>query len=125
MSLPASVLDLVARIAVVVARHPWGSVLGALVLGLVAAPRVRRFAQRTIWVAVVVAKWTLIVARWAALVVYMLPARVVALALLLGASASSPATRVAATLVSCRCPSTDIPSRHAEPDGQAVSGMRL
>ena len=80
MSLPESVLDVVARIAEVVARYPLWFVVGALVLGLVAPPRVRRIVQVTVRGLLVVAKWTVLVALSFALVVYMLPVGVLALA---------------------------------------------
>ncbi len=56
------------------------SLIGALLLGLAAPARLRRFVQRTVVIALVVIKWTVLVALSLVLAVYMAPLGIVCLA---------------------------------------------
>ena len=55
-------MDLLDRLAHLVTTHPLASLIGALVLGLIAPARLRRFVQRTVVIAFVDIKWTVLVA---------------------------------------------------------------
>ena len=54
--------------------------MAALLLGLAAPARLRRIVQRTVMIALVVVKWTVLVALSLLLAVYMIPLGIVCLA---------------------------------------------